>query len=116
MNKKILQAELEQKDLAGTVLVNLNDNIGFNASCAEIAGYNLERFQAVAIRVYLGEESIVTVYAKDKEWHSKNGEKLPVHKFKKEMNISKLLPYLKNLNFTLSTVDFDIENMEVINK
>jgi len=70
----------------------------------------------VAIRVFFGEESIVTIYAKDNDAPSQNGGKLRVHKFKREMNLNKLLNYTKNLNFTLSPGEFDIENMEVTNK
>jgi hypothetical protein len=107
-------AELEQKDLAGTVLVNLNELANFNMSCSEIAGYNPERFEAVALRVYLDEESIVTIYAKDRD--AKDDDILHVHKFKKEMNLNQLLKYIKNLNFTLSPGEYDLEKMEVINK
>lgn len=104
--------------LNGIVSINLNDKQNFNDLGAELTGYNTERFEAVALRVFIENTPLVTVYAIDKFKQVKPDfkGKLPVHKFKKEMSFDELFYKLKNVNFTVTTGEYDIEDMEVVNK
>jgi hypothetical protein len=82
--------------------------------------YDSDRFEAVAIRLYYGKEMIVTLYALDRtrqEGTTHNLNKIPVKKFKKELfNLSELIPFVDEFNFTLQAGNYPLEDMEVINK
>jgi hypothetical protein len=82
--------------------------------------FDPEHHEAIAFRVFHGEETIVTLYALDKFRKgslSSNTHKLPVKKFKNQgLALSTLWPYIQEFNFTVSTGKYDLEDMEVINK
>ncbi len=105
--------ETRYNDLTGVISANLNED--FNEFAATLAGYNPERFQAVAVKVYIANSPIVTIYAYDRGRES-NGDNLPVHKYKFEIPFDELFTRFKEINFTLTKGDVDIERMEVINK
>jgi hypothetical protein len=115
--KKLPPKETRYNDLVGVVSINLEDSQDFNSLGASLAGYSPSRFQAVALRVYMENSPVITVYALDKERQKNavNG-KLPVHKFKIEMSLDELFYRIKNINFTVTEGDYDIDNMEIINK
>ena len=80
--------------------------------------YNIERFEAVAVRIYLATETVITLYAIEKERSTKrdkNDEKLPVKKFKLNITLDEFLQYFSNINMTISKDNFDIKDIEVIN-
>lgn len=108
----------EQKNaMTGVVSVTFRDSDDFNALCCRLAGYNSERFRAVALRFYAGEETIITIYAQDKGKKVTNGEDhLPVHKFKVEISFEKFFNEIRQMNFTISDHQFKLPEMEVINK
>jgi len=84
-----------------------------------IPEYNVNRFEAVAIRIFLGKENNITLYAIDKMNSSQknsDSDKLPVKKFKLNVSIQDLIKHFSNINLTISKENFDIENIEVINK
>ena len=107
--------------ISGGIHVTLRDGLSLDDLCAEnVADYNRDRFEAVALRLFAGKEVIVTAYALDKqrqEGSTYDPDKLPVKKFKIEnVSVSKLFDWFGEFNFTLSSGNYDIEDMEVINK
>ncbi|MEP7263947.1 MAG: hypothetical protein ABI772_05605 [Bacteroidota bacterium] len=114
--------ETDRKDdLSGFINLNFISKNSLSECCAKnIPGYNPERFEPIAIRFYLGKETTVTVFAKDNENHNTNqadAGKIPVKKFKLTADfLTRLLPYIDHCNFTLTTGEYPIDEMEVINK
>lgn len=117
-----LQSDVNiQGDLGGTMSVQFKYNNSLNDYCAKhIPNYDPDRLEALAIRLYYGKETIVTVYAIDKdrlEGTNFTPEKMPVKKFKLEFTFLKdILPFIEECNFTLTTGHYPLEEMEVINK
>ncbi|MEP7318237.1 MAG: hypothetical protein ABI921_05840 [Panacibacter sp.] len=108
-------------DISGTLSVTLANGQSLDDFCMQhIAEYNRDRFEAMAIRVFIGKETVITIYALDKhrqEGTTFNHDKIPVKKFKLDMpDLSTLFSYCDSLNFTLSTGSYQIDDMEVINK
>lgn len=56
-----------KKQLEGKISVNLSETDSLDELCeTKIASYDRRRFEIVVVRVFAGEEFIVTVYAADK--------------------------------------------------
>lgn len=109
------------EDLAGEFSVKLANEQTLDDFCAQhIPDYNRDRFEALAIRLYVGAETVITVYAVDKtrqENSSITPGKVPVKKFKiTHLKMIDILSYCAGFNFTLTTGNYAIEDMEVINK
>jgi hypothetical protein len=102
----------------GVVSINLNDGQDFNALGASLAGYDPASFEAIALRVFIENTPVVTVYARDKFRDARNDghEKIPVRKFKREISFDDLFFKLKQVNFTVSTGEHNIDDMEIVNK
>lgn len=116
-DKKLPPHEMRYSDLTGIVSIKLDDQYNFNRLGAELAGYDINNFEAVALRVFIESTPVVTLYAIDKAKNNKSDSgKLAVRKFKKEMSLDDLFFKLKHVNFTVTTGDYDIEDMEVVNK
>ncbi len=105
-------------DMSGSIAIKLANNQSFNDFCVEhIPNYNRDRFEAFAIRILIGKETIITVYALDKTPPKNPPEKIPVRKFK--LNISpldSLFSYCESLNLTLTTGTYKIDDIEIMNK
>jgi hypothetical protein len=110
-------SETRYDDLIGVVSINLKEGEDLNLIASRIAIYDPERFEAVALRVYIQQQPVVTLYAMDKQMQDRTGEdgKLLVHKFKMEMSFEELFSIFRNFNFTVTTGQYNIEQMEVIN-
>ena len=111
----------DHHDISGGMTVKLRDDLSLDDICMEnIPDYNRDRFEAVALRLFAGKEVIATIYAIDKERQEGsnfNREKIPVKKFKIEnVSVSKLFEWFREFNFTINTGNYNIEDMEVINK
>jgi hypothetical protein len=109
------------EDLAGEFSVKLANEQTLDDFCAQhIPEYNRDRFEALAIRLYVGAETVITVYAVDKtrqENSSITPGKVPVKKFKiTHLKMIDILSYCAGFNFTLTTGNYAIADMEVINK
>lgn len=110
-----------ETELKGGITVNMANDQTLEDFCAEyIPGYNRDRFDALAIRVFAGNETVITIFAVDKIRQEdsilKEG-RLPVKKFKlTDIPLSAVLSYCSSFNCTLSTGNYDIEDMEVMNK
>ena|ERR1700761_5762625 len=108
-------------DLSGSIAVELANKQTLDDFCVEyINDYNRDRFEVVGIRLLLGKETIITVYALDKlrqEGTTYDPNKIPVKKFKlTELEADVLFSYCASLNFTLSTGNYSIDDMEIMNK
>jgi hypothetical protein len=119
----IMQQELhfEHGDMTGAISVTLANDLTLDDFCvAHIAEYNRNRFEAFAIRLYLGKETVITVYATDKireEDTDLKAEKIAVKKFKiNTIPVNELFSYCAAFNCTLTTGNYDLANMEVMNK
>jgi hypothetical protein len=108
-------------DLSGSIAIKLANGQTLDDFCVQhIADYNPDRFEAIALRLFLGDETVITVYALDKI-REKDSDlepgKFAVKKFKiNTLRANVLFNYCESLNFTLSTGSYAIEDMEVMNK
>jgi hypothetical protein len=110
-----------KEELKGPISLKLSVGKTIEEFCEKhFNNYNRDQFEMVALRFYLGKEIIVTLYALDKvrqEGSNFNYSKLPVKKFKSNaLDFADVLPYIDELNFTLSNGNYPLEEMEVINK
>jgi len=108
-------------DLGGATSLKFKPGVDINAFCSSrIPDFDAERFEVVAIRLYYGKETVVTIYARDKtrsESMSGKEDKIPVRKFKLGLNfLQELLPFVEEMNTTLLTGNIPLDNMEVMNK
>lgn len=115
------QLNFTHEDLQGTFSVKLANDQTLDDFCTQhIAEYNKDRFEAIAIRLYVGAETVITVFALDKTRQDNstvNIDKIPVKKFKiTTLPISELFSYVEGFNCTLGTGNYQLEDMEVINK
>jgi hypothetical protein len=82
-----------------------------------IPSFDPSRFSIVAIRIFSGDEFIVTVYAEDKLAHKASETDLMVKKFKTTtISPGALFSYVKSWNLTLVFPGNDLEKMDVINR
>lgn len=108
-------------ELSGKLTLTLKSGKTLDEFCERnFDNYNSDQFEAVAIRVFYGKEMVVTLYALDKvrqEGTNHNINKIPVKKFKKTtLGLTELLGFIDEFNFTLSSGNYPIGDMEVINK
>ncbi len=111
----------ENGDINGAIAVTLANEQTLDDFCVQhVAEYNRNRFKAFAIRIYIGKENVVTIYAADKtkQGNADGGsEKVAVKKFKlSAISLSDILSFIAAFNCTLTTGEFSLEKMEIINK
>ena len=117
-----LESEISIKDdLGGVISIKFKPGSSIEEYCKNnIENYNPDRFEVLAIRFYYGKETAITLYAIDKdrmEGDNFNKDKMPVKKFK--LNVAfmqNLIPFIEEGNFTLTTGNYPLADMEVINK
>lgn len=104
------------KELRGKIAVKFFNDLHLEELCIKhVPGYEVDRFDIVAIRVFAGKEFIVTVFASDKLKMKSNGS--AVKKFKIEkVSPMEFLNYIESFNFTVSEEGYHLDQMEVINK
>jgi hypothetical protein len=116
------QFNTEHSDLSGSAAVIFANGITLDDFCAQhFANYTKERYRAIAVRLFEGNETVVTVYAVDKmhQYSSENHDagKVPVKKFKIDiLSVRDLFRYVDSFNFTLTVKDYPIEEIDVINR
>ena len=115
------EPHFEHGDVSGEIAVTLANGQTLDDFCAQhILDYNRDRFEAFALRVFLGKETVITIYAVDKirqEDSSVAPEKIAVKKFKiNTIPVNELYSYVESLNFTLTTGNYQLKDMEVTNK
>ena len=111
----------EHGDISGQISITLANKQTLDDFCnTYINEYNRDRFEAFAIRLFLGKETVITVYAVDKVRQRDTDlidKKIAVKKFKlNTVAVGALFSYCSALNFTLTTGKYPLENMEVMNK
>jgi hypothetical protein len=113
--------ETQGHDLSGHASLNFHDRENFNTFASKIAGYNPDRFDPVALKIFVEKnEVIVTLYALDKSAQEQSTvfpeDKLPVRKFKLVMNWTKFLSHIRQFDMIVSDGSFDLKDMVIINK
>ncbi|MDB5277219.1 MAG: hypothetical protein JWR61_2174 [Ferruginibacter sp.] len=111
----------EHGDMTGAISVTLANDQTLDDFCQQhILDYNRDRFEAFAIRLFLGKETVITVYAVDKtreEDSDLKTDKIAVKKFKiNTIPINDLFSYCSAFNCTLTTGTYDLDEMEVMNR
>lgn len=107
--------------LTGKLTLTFKADKSFSDFCEKhFENFYPDQFEAVAIRVYQATETVITLYALDKnkqEGSNFNPDKMPVRKFKSSaITINEIMPYVLEFNFTLSSGNYELEDMEVFNK
>lgn len=112
--------ETREHSLTGKASLEFLNRESFNEFAAKMTDYNPDRFDPVALKVYAAFSGfIITLYAVDKsrqEQTTASGEKLPVKKFKMEMDAHTFLNSIKSFDLVVSDDAFDISDIEVINR
>lgn len=107
--------------LTGSAAVSFANGITLDDFCSVyLPTYNKERYKAIAVRLFEGNETVITIYALDKMKQYDNGYdagKVPVKKFKLDMlSVKDLFKYCDSFNCTLTTNEYPVEEMDIINK
>jgi len=116
------ELHFEHGDLVGEISFSLAEEKSLDELFAHyIQEYNPDRMEAYAFRVLLGHENILTLYAIDNYKQENNSimdlEKLPVKKYKvPNVSLQELFKFFKEINFTVSTNNYPLESLQVINK
>lgn len=117
---KRIPFETRAHDLTGSASVDFYDKDDFNSFAAGLAKYNPNRFEPVAMRVFVQKGApIVTLYALDthkQELSDYPADKLPVKKFKLKMSWEDFFMHVKKFDFTVSNEAFDLQDILVTNK
>lgn len=108
-------------NLSGIAAITFANDITLDDFCSEhIPSYNKERFRAIAVRLFEGNETIITIYALDKmKQYDDNYDagKIPVKKFKLDIfSVKDIFRYCDSFNCTLTTGEYPVAEMQVINK
>ena len=116
------ELHFEHGDLVGEISLSLTEGQSLNELFSKyIHDYNPDRMEAYAFRVLMGKENVLTLYAvdgyKQENTSLEDREKIPVKKYKiPDVPIQELLNFFGEINFTVSTKNYPIESMEVVNK
>jgi len=109
-----------QNDLGGAISVRFTPGSSFADYCAtHIPNYDPDRFEIMAIRFFYGKEIDITLYAVDKDRQDAKDKDdiIPVRKFRLTTAFLKdILLFIDECNFTLTTGEYPLANMRVINK
>lgn len=119
MKKTIQPYETRAHDLTGVASIDLYKK-DFNEFARGLVKYNPDRFEPVALKVNVVKGKLtLTLFAldqfkQDQSNYPKN--RLPVKKFKMQVNWNDFLLRIKRFNMVVTNDSFDIEDMIVINK
>jgi hypothetical protein len=117
MKKKKQPFEKDHHDLSGYASVDFAGRVSFDAFASRLTGYNPERFEPVALRMFVQKGApILTLYAVDKSKDGKEKGKLPVKKFKLKSDLAEVMSLIKRFDFTVTNGEYDISEMIVTNK
>ncbi|CAN5347825.1 hypothetical protein BH23BAC1_BH23BAC1_08380 [soil metagenome] len=110
-------AETRFDDLTGAISVNFKESEDFNSFANKVARVNLDKYQPIAVRIYISSEVVVTIFALVKanyETHKRQTGKTLVRKFKVDISLQELFTFFKQMDFTLVAGDHKVEDFEVI--
>lgn len=112
--------ETEGHDFSGMAALDLHDMQGFYKFLATVADYDPDRYDPVAIKVYVAENHpTVTLFVVDKNKQEENNypkDKLPVRKLRLQLSWSELFSFVRRFDLVVSTGVFDVKDMLVINE
>jgi hypothetical protein len=105
-------------DLGGHMSVTFKEGSSLQDYCRQhVENYDHERFEAFTLRVLYGDDAYVTLYAVEKAKASAEGGELPVKKFRLPISfLNGMLGHIAEANVTLTTGEYLMEDMRVINK
>lgn len=120
-NKKRVQPfETREHALTGYASLDFYGKKDFSVIASQLAHYNPNRFEPVALRIYVQKnQPLTTLFAVDtfkQEQSNYPNNKLPVKKFRLTLSWDDLFKYIKRFDFTVSNGAFDIKDILVINK
>lgn len=106
-----------ETNFTGKISANLTATKIDDLCTQHIPGYDNKRFKVMAVRIYAGDEFIVTVFAADTFHQPTFGDTSLVKKFKiTTMQPADIFNYLGSYNFTLVEEKSSLEEMAVLNK
>lgn len=117
-----MHTDIKEGDhLSGKLALTLTENKTFREFCEKhFNNFDPDIYDPIAIRLFHGKETMVTLYALDKirqEGTNFSKEKIPVKKFKSgPLSLNDVLPFIFEFNFTLSIGNHNLDDMEVFNK
>ncbi|HEY8402627.1 MAG TPA: hypothetical protein VIK89_15265 [Cytophagaceae bacterium] len=119
IEKHIPKTETRFDDLVGVASLNFNNNTEFEQFAQRIAGIDITAYQPISARFFIIEqETIVTIYGLDIKKHQEHFArtgKIPVKIYKVETSLEELFKYIKQIDFTLVSGQYEVEDFEVIN-
>ncbi|MES2515838.1 MAG: hypothetical protein V4580_16915 [Bacteroidota bacterium] len=105
---------MKSKDIHGKIALTFSEHKLSDLCLRHIPGFEPERFNIIAVRVFAGKEFIVTVFAQDNLNHD---DLHHVRKFKIEtLSHKEFYNYVDSYNFTLVDESVHIDGMAVLNK
>lgn len=112
-------SSIKHPELSGIISAEMHKDKRLDDFCIQhIPGYNPDRMEAIAVRLYAGKENYITVFALDKNVQENSAvvaDQLPVLKFRiNQVSPEMLFAFFAEYNFTLSTGNYDLEDMVVI--
>lgn len=111
--------ETEGHDFTGKASLDLHDQQAFYAFLASIAEYDPDRYDPVALKIYIAENHpVVTLYVLDKN-AQESGEypkdKLPVRKLHLQLQWGELFSFVRSFDLVVTPGSYDVKDMRVIN-
>lgn len=102
----------------GKLTVKLHNAEDLTSFCKRyVPGFDAGRYKPVAVRVFAAGEFIVTIYALDHMHEGSATGNLNVKKFKLEnVTMQQIFHLAESFNFTLSSPDYPLEEMRVMNR
>jgi hypothetical protein len=120
MKNNIEPFETRGHDLSGSASLEFYDYDNFQSFASRALGYDANRFEPVALKVFIsGEHPVITLYAVDKAAEGKESipkDKLPVKKFKVRITWPEIFRFIKSFDLVVSDGSHDIKDMLVENK
>lgn len=118
MSNDNIHSETRYDDLNGEISIKFHEQADLNTFASRIAGIDTTQYQPLAFRVYVSQATIVTIYALDvaqsKTYNGPIG-KIPVKKFKVDIQPQDLFSMFRQLDFTLIAGDYSVDSFDVIN-
>ena len=112
--------ETQGHDFSGMASLDLHDMQGFYKFLATVADYDPDRYDPVAIKVFVSENNpTVTLFVLDKNAQEGNNypkDKLPVRKLKLQLSWSELFSFVRRFDLVVSPGSYSIQDMLVINE
>jgi hypothetical protein len=111
--------ETQGHDFSGMASLDLHDTDAFYTFLASVAEYDPDRYDPVALKVYIAENHpSVTLYVVDKnaqETGTYPKDKLPVRKLHLQLMWGELFSFIRRFDLVVTPKTYDVQDMLVIN-